>query len=70
LNEIYLSNKFQLDDKPSKECENLLSELNVKKQVRNIAATNIVKKAWDNGVNIVIHGLIYDLETGLIKDLN
>ncbi|CAG8659570.1 17472_t:CDS:2 [Dentiscutata erythropus] len=45
LNEIYLSNKFQLNDKPSKERENLLAELNVKKQVCNLAATNIVQKA-------------------------
>ncbi|CAG8795181.1 12637_t:CDS:2, partial [Cetraspora pellucida] len=47
INEIYLSNKLQLDDKSEKERENLLSELNIKKQVQNISTTSIVQDAWN-----------------------
>lgn len=44
-------------------------ELNVIKQINNIAETNIIKSAKENGRNIVLHGLVYDLKTGLLKDL-
>lgn len=49
---------------------NRLSELNVKAQVRHVAENPFVQKQWDLGRNLSVHGLIYSLKTGLLKDLN
>jgi carbonic anhydrase len=47
-----------------------LCELNVVEQVINVANTTIVKDGWQRGQQIVIHGWIYDIADGLLKDLN
>lgn len=44
-------------------------ELNVIKQINNISETSIIKNARENGRTIVLHGLVYDLKTGLLKDI-
>jgi carbonic anhydrase len=48
---------------------NRLCELNVELQVRRIAATPIVNTAWRNGYKLEIHGWIYGLRDGLLRDL-
>ena len=48
---------------------NLLSELNVMEQVANVCHTTIVQHAWSAGLPLKVHGWIYDIETGLLKDL-
>ena len=45
----------------------LLTELNVKAQVLNLAKTSIVQRAWKNNNRPHIHGWVYGLENGLIK---
>jgi len=47
-----------------------LCELNVLEQVINIGQTNIVQDAWAQGQTISIHGCIYRLHDGLLKDLH
>lgn len=47
-----------------------LCELNVIEQVNNICHTTIVQRAWRNNKELSIHGCIYTLETGILKDLN
>ncbi len=47
----------------------LLCELNVKAQVRNIAHTPIVQNAWKRGQELSVHGWIYGISNGLIKNL-
>ena len=49
---------------------NLLCELNVVEQVRNICHTSIVQKAWINGQELAVHGVIYGVEDGILKDLD
>jgi carbonic anhydrase len=46
-----------------------LCELNVIEQVLNVGRTTIVQSAWQRGQELVIHGWIYDLEDGLLRDL-
>lgn len=46
-----------------------LCELNVVEQVRNVCTTPIVQNAWKNGADLTVHGLIFSLEEGLLKDL-
>lgn len=47
-----------------------LVELNVKQQVLNICHTPIVQKAWARNQSLWVHGWVYDLKTGMLKDLN
>lgn len=48
---------------------NLMCELNVIEQVNNVCHTTIVQEAWTHGIDVSVHGWIYGLEDGLIKDL-
>lgn len=46
-----------------------LCELNVIEQVKNVANTTIVQDAWRRGQPVSIHGWIYDISDGLLRDL-
>jgi carbonic anhydrase len=46
-----------------------LCELNVIEQVANVAATTIVQDAWNRGQDLTVHGWIYGLQDGLLRDL-
>ncbi len=46
-----------------------LCELNVINQVRNVCASSIVAGAWKRGQSLAIHGWIYGLKDGLLRDL-
>jgi carbonic anhydrase len=48
---------------------NRLCELNVIEQVLNVGRTTIVQSAWQRGQELVVHGWIYGLEDGLLRDL-
>ena len=48
---------------------NRLCELNVIEQVNNVCHTTIVQDAWERGQSLVVHGWIYSISNGLIKDL-
>ena len=47
----------------------LLSELNVIQQVSNVGETTIVRDAWERGQEVAVHGWIYGLKDGIIRDL-
>jgi carbonic anhydrase len=47
-----------------------LCELNVVEQVFNVCRTTIVQGAWERGQELVVHGWIYDLEDGLLRDMD
>lgn len=49
---------------------NRLCELNIIEQVRNVCHTTIVKKAWNSGAELSIHGWIYSIEDGILRDLD
>lgn len=49
---------------------NRMCELNVIEQVSNVCHTTIVQGAWKHGYDVSVHGWIYGLKDGLIKDLN
>jgi carbonic anhydrase len=48
---------------------NRLCELNVIEQVVNVTKTTIVRDAWARGQSISVHGWIYDIHDGIIRDL-
>ena len=47
-----------------------LCELNVMQQVRNVASDVLVQDAWARGQELSIHGWIYSIADGLVRDLN
>src|SRR4030088_340424 len=49
---------------------NRLCELNVIRQVRNVASDVFVQDAWARGQEVFVHGWVYSLANGLIRDLN
>ena len=44
-------------------------ELNVVEQVLDLVKTSIIQNAWKNGHQIQVHGWVYDIKDGFIKDL-
>ena len=46
-----------------------LCELNVIEQVTHVCQTSIVRDAWDRAQPLTVHGWIYGLQNGLVKDL-
>jgi carbonic anhydrase len=49
---------------------NRLCELNVVAQVANVCRTTIVQDAWRRGQALAVHGWIYDIKDGLLRDLD
>jgi carbonic anhydrase len=49
---------------------NRLCELNVIEQVVNVCQTSILRDAWRRGQSVAVHGWIYGLQDGLLRDLN
>jgi carbonic anhydrase len=54
---------------PTKAQQDRLCELNVIEQVANVCQTTIVQDAWERGQNLTIHGWIYGLQDGLLRDM-
>lgn len=52
-----------------KERVNHLVELSVKEQVKNLTHTSVIQRAWKDLHAPTLHGWVYDLESGLLKDL-
>ena len=46
-----------------------LCEFNVIEQVANVCQTTMVRDAWERGQELTIHGWIYGLRDGLLRDL-
>lgn len=71
IRDIYATCKEELDGIADiEQRSNRLVELNVLKQVQNICHTTIAQNAWARKQPLWIHGWVYDMKTGLIKDLN
>jgi carbonic anhydrase len=47
-----------------------LCELNVVEQTYNVCHSTVVQEAWGNGQELAIHGWIYRIQDGLLRDLN
>ena len=61
----------QLDALPTEQARHRrLCELNVIEQVINVSQTTIVRDAWARGQSLAVHGWIYDIQDGLLRDLD
>jgi carbonic anhydrase len=68
---VYRAHKDELDAAPSEETRwRRLCELNVVAQVHAVRETELVRHAWRNDQPVMVHGWIYDLREGLLRDLD
>ncbi len=63
----YGSQLEKIDDE--KQLLNRLCELNVIEQVLNVSRTTVMQNAWSRGQELAVHGWIYDIGDGLLRDL-
>ena len=63
-------NAKKLNDLTANDKHDRLCEFNVQEQVVNVCNTNIIKHAWESGAELTIHGWIYNIENGILKDLD
>jgi len=54
---------------PPEQRHDRLCELNVVEQVNNVCQTTVVQDAWARGQRVTVHGFVYALEDGLLRDL-
>ncbi|WP_340066364.1 carbonate dehydratase [Ascidiimonas aurantiaca] len=70
VKDVYRIHKEELEAIEDKEHRfDRLVELNVQEQLLDLAETSIVQKAWKTGRGLQLHGWVYNLSTGLVKDL-
>jgi len=70
IKDVYSKYERQLTPLPAPKRVDRLCELNVIEQVYNVCHTTIAQQAWRTGQPLSVHGWIYSLEEGLLKDLN
>ena len=71
IKDVYRLHASKLDlIKDEKERADKLVEYNVIENVYNLCKTSIVQNAWVKGQDLAVHGWVYSIETGIIKDMN
>jgi carbonic anhydrase len=70
IRDVYAANRAELDSLSQEARERRLCELNVAAQVANVCHTTIVQDAWRRRQPLAVHGWIYDLADGLLRDLD
>jgi carbonic anhydrase len=70
IRDVHLWNREELNaiEDLSKRADRL-AELNVESQVANVCHTTIIQDAWNRGQKVTVHGWIYSLHDGLLRDL-
>ena len=70
IREVHADHKCELDELPDDRARwDRLVELNVIRQVKNVASDVFVMEAWKRGQPLCVHGWVYTLGTGLVTDL-
>lgn len=70
IRDVRLRHRAELDALPSEDSQvDRLCELNVAEQVLNVCQTTMVQSAWEEGRKLDVHGWIYSLQDGLLRDL-
>ena len=69
VEDVHAKHRTLVDDLPAERRADRLCELNVLEQVLNVSRTVVVQDAWARGQNLTIHGWIYGLKDGLVRDL-
>ena len=70
VHDVRLRHRKRLDHLDFSEQEDILCEMNVIEQVGNIALTTTIQDAWARGQEVAVHGWVYGIHNGLLKDLH
>ncbi|COY52751.1 carbonic anhydrase [Mycobacterium tuberculosis] len=71
IKDVYRLHASEIDSiQDPEERTNKLVELNVKEQVFNLTSTSIVQNAWKNGADLAIHGMVINIGTGELINLD
>jgi carbonic anhydrase len=71
IREVWQEHRAELERIPDERARlDRLCELNVIRQVRNVASDVFVQEAWARGQSLCVHGWVYTLADGLVTDLN
>jgi carbonic anhydrase len=71
IREVWRGHRDELDRLPNERLRfDRLCELNVIQQVKNVASDVFVLDAWARGQDLSVHGWVYSIGNGLVKDLN
>ena len=70
IKKVYISNKEEVDAQSEEKLRlQLMVEMNVKQQVINLMNTDSVRKSWTQSQYPILHGWIFGLDSGLIKEV-
>jgi len=69
VQDVHVKHLAQVDALPADKRLDRLCELNVLEQVINVSRSNVVEDAWQRGQSLTVHGWIYGLKDGLMRDL-
>lgn len=71
VQDVRRAHQSRIDALPTEtERHRRLCELNVMAQVVNVSQTTVLRDAWSRGRTVSVHGWIYDLSDGLLRDLD
>ena len=69
VHDVKLRHRQRITHLCTSEQEDVMCEMNVIEQVGNVALSNVMQDAWARGQNVSVHGWVYGLKDGLVKDL-
>ena len=69
LQQVLRDHAADLEGAEDEARDDLFCEINVRCQVLNVARTTVVQDAWARGHRVAIHGWVYGLKDGLLRDL-
>ena len=69
IRDLKLRHRKRIDHLLEEQQEDVLCEINVIEQVGNVALSTVLQDAWARGQKVTVHGWVYGLRDGLLKDL-
>ena len=69
IRDLKLRHRKRIEHLQTEQQEDVLCEINVIEQVGNVALSTVLQDAWARGQTVTVHGWVYGLRDGLLKDL-
>lgn len=70
LRDVYVVHRDEIDAQPDDQSRwDRFVDINVATQVRNLAATDVIRRAWQQEQRLTLHGWVYNLRTGHLNEL-
>jgi carbonic anhydrase len=71
IKDVYRLHKAEIDAiQDIEQKSRRMVEINVQEQVFDLSKTSIIQNAWAQNQTVYIHGIVYDVSNGILKDLN